>query len=203
MRQANARGIPIRSFTVPMHQVDRAILDGEQTGFVKIHVAQRSDKILGATIVARHAGDMINEITVAMVHGIGLQGLAKVIQGYRPRPRPSTRPPTLQQPALDAIHRRHGAPVVARMSAAVHAGLHRIAQARRPCWVDHTAAPFLGSRSNATRATMPPAGLAFQTDGSQWHPGGDARRAMPAGAPVTASGHPGHQNNRRQPWTLE
>lgn len=82
VRQANERGIPVRSFTVPMHQVDRAILDGEQTGFVKIHVAQRSDKILGATIVARHAGEMINEITLAMVHGIGLNSLAKVIHAY-------------------------------------------------------------------------------------------------------------------------
>ncbi len=82
VRQANERGIPVRSFTVPMHQVDRAILDGEQTGFVKIHVAQRSDKILGATIVARHAGEMINEITLAMVHGIGLNRLSEVIHAY-------------------------------------------------------------------------------------------------------------------------
>lgn len=82
VRQANNRGIPIRTFTVPMHQVDRAILDGEQTGFVKIHVAQHSDKILGATIVARHAGEMINEITLAMVHGIGLNSLSEVIHAY-------------------------------------------------------------------------------------------------------------------------
>lgn len=82
VRQANRLGIPVRSFTVPMHQIDRAILDSEQTGYVKIHVAQHSDRILGATIVARHAGEMINEITLAMVHGIGLNGLAKVIHAY-------------------------------------------------------------------------------------------------------------------------
>ncbi len=82
VRQANERDIPVRSFTIPMHQADRAILDGEQTGFVKIHVAQRSDKILGATIVASHAGEMINEITLAMVHGIGLNSLANVIHAY-------------------------------------------------------------------------------------------------------------------------
>ncbi len=82
VRQANERGIPVRSFTVPMHQIDRAMLDGEQTGFVKIHVAQHSDKILGATIVARHAGEMINEITLAMVNGIGLNRLANVIHAY-------------------------------------------------------------------------------------------------------------------------
>ncbi len=82
VRQANDQGIPVRTFTVPMHEVDRAILDGEQTGFVKIHVAQRSDRILGATIVARHAGEMINEITLAMVAGIGLNTLANVIHAY-------------------------------------------------------------------------------------------------------------------------
>ena len=82
VRQANEQGIPVRTFTVPMHEVDRAILDGEQTGFVKIHVAQRSDRILGATIVASHAGEMINEITLAMVAGIGLNTLANVIHAY-------------------------------------------------------------------------------------------------------------------------
>ncbi|MEO5630167.1 MAG: mercuric reductase [Thermomonas sp.] len=82
VRQANREGIPVRTFTVPMHEVDRAIVDGEQAGFVKIHVAQHSDKILGATIVARHAGEMINEITLAMVNGIGLNRLANVIHAY-------------------------------------------------------------------------------------------------------------------------
>jgi hypothetical protein len=70
------------AFTIPMHDVDRAIADDEQAGFVKIHVRERSDRILGATIVARHAGEMINEITLAMVAGIGLRTLARVIHAY-------------------------------------------------------------------------------------------------------------------------
>ena len=82
VREANEQDMPVRTFTVPMHQVDRAILDDEQTGFVKLHVAQKSDKILGATIVASHAGEMINEITLAMVAGIGLNTLASVIHAY-------------------------------------------------------------------------------------------------------------------------
>ena len=53
----------MKTFTIPMHDVDRAIADGEEEGFVKIHVKERTDRILGATIVARHAGEMINEIT--------------------------------------------------------------------------------------------------------------------------------------------
>ena len=60
-----------------MHEVARAITDGEEVGFVKIHVKEGTDRILGATIVARHAGEMINEITLAMVAGIGLRTLAQ------------------------------------------------------------------------------------------------------------------------------
>ena len=72
----------MKTFTIPLHEVDRAITDGEEEGFVKIHVKEGTDRILGATIVARHAGEMINEITLAMVAGIGLRTLAKVIHAY-------------------------------------------------------------------------------------------------------------------------
>lgn len=82
VRQANERNIPVKTFTVPMHDVIRAITDDEQTGFVKIHVEEGGDRILGATIVARHAGEMINEITLAMVAGIGLRTLSRVIHPY-------------------------------------------------------------------------------------------------------------------------
>ena len=82
VREANRQGIPMKTFTVPMHEIDRAVCDSEQDGFVKIHVREGSDEILGATIVARHAGDMINEITVAMVAGAGLRTLAQVIHAY-------------------------------------------------------------------------------------------------------------------------
>ena len=82
VREARERGIPVKTFTIPMHDVDRAIADDEETGFVKIHVKERTDRILGATIVARHAGEMINEITLAMVAGIGLRTLGRVIHAY-------------------------------------------------------------------------------------------------------------------------
>jgi pyruvate/2-oxoglutarate dehydrogenase complex dihydrolipoamide dehydrogenase (E3) component len=85
VRQANEQGIPVKTFTVPMHEVIRALTDDEETGFVKIHVEEGSDRILGATIVARHAGEMINEITLAMVAGIGLRTLARVIHPYPTR----------------------------------------------------------------------------------------------------------------------
>jgi len=62
--------------------VDRAILDGETEGLVKVHVQERTDKILGATIVARHAGEMLPELTLAMTHGLGLGKIASTIHPY-------------------------------------------------------------------------------------------------------------------------
>lgn len=82
VREANQQGIPVKTYTVLMHEVDRAITDSEEAGFVKIHVREGTDTILGATIVARHAGDMINEITLAMVENIGLRKLAGVMHVY-------------------------------------------------------------------------------------------------------------------------
>jgi pyruvate/2-oxoglutarate dehydrogenase complex dihydrolipoamide dehydrogenase (E3) component len=82
VREANRLGIPVKTFTVPMHEVARAVTDGEDLGFVKITVREGSDCIVGATIVARHAGEMINEISLAMVAGLGLRGLARVIHSY-------------------------------------------------------------------------------------------------------------------------
>ncbi|WP_293146237.1 MULTISPECIES: mercuric reductase [unclassified Microcoleus] len=81
-RELQAQGIDVDTFLIPFDTVDRAIIDGEDEGFVKIHVKKGSDKILGATIVARHAGDMISEITLAMVNNIGLGKIASVIHPY-------------------------------------------------------------------------------------------------------------------------
>jgi pyruvate/2-oxoglutarate dehydrogenase complex dihydrolipoamide dehydrogenase (E3) component len=81
-RDQDFRDFPMKTFTVPMSDVDRAVLDGEPEGFVKIHVRDGTDTILGATIVARHASDMINEISLAMAAGIGLRTLAQVIHCY-------------------------------------------------------------------------------------------------------------------------
>ena len=82
VKEARQQRIPVKTFTIPMHDVDRAIADSEKDGFVKVHVREGSDKILGATIVARHAGEMINSISLAMVAGIGLRELANVVQAY-------------------------------------------------------------------------------------------------------------------------
>jgi len=78
----SANGIELDTYLIPMKRVDRAITDGSDDGFVKIHVRKGSDQILGATIVAEHAGEMISEVTLAMVHGVGLGKISSVIHPY-------------------------------------------------------------------------------------------------------------------------
>ena len=80
--QAQARGLKITTYTQSLSAVDRALLDGETDGMVRVHVRQGTDQIVGATIVAEHAGDMISEITLAMTHKIGLDGIAATIHPY-------------------------------------------------------------------------------------------------------------------------
>ena len=81
-RDAREKGIDVETFTIELSEVDRAVLDGEDEGFLKVHVKKGTDQILGATLVARHAGEMISEITLAMVAGAGLGSLSKTIHPY-------------------------------------------------------------------------------------------------------------------------
>ncbi|MGX7876407.1 hypothetical protein ACVDG5_030310 [Mesorhizobium sp. ORM6] len=80
--EARRNGIPVKTYTVLMHDVARAVMDGEDEGFVKIHVREGSDRILGATVVASHAGEMINAVTLAIRSGMGLHALADVIHPF-------------------------------------------------------------------------------------------------------------------------
>ena len=80
--EAGKAGIATSAFVRRLSEVDRAIADGEEEGFVKVLVRQGTGTILGATIVARHAGEMINEITLAMVGGHSLGTLSGVIHPY-------------------------------------------------------------------------------------------------------------------------
>lgn len=79
---AEAAGPEVTTLTVPLSEVDRAVLDGEDQGFARVHLKKGSDRILGATIVARHAGEMINEFTLAMVSGLGLRAIGSTIHPY-------------------------------------------------------------------------------------------------------------------------
>jgi pyruvate/2-oxoglutarate dehydrogenase complex dihydrolipoamide dehydrogenase (E3) component len=81
-QEAEKKGIEIQTFTIEMSMVDRAILEGDDGGFLKVHVKKGKDQIVGATLVARNAGDMISEISVAMAAGVGLGTIAKTIHPY-------------------------------------------------------------------------------------------------------------------------
>jgi pyruvate/2-oxoglutarate dehydrogenase complex dihydrolipoamide dehydrogenase (E3) component len=107
-RDAAARGLEVDTYTVPMSEVDRAVAEGETEGFVKIHTAKGKDTILGATIVARHAGEMISELTLAMVGGVGLGTVASVIHPY------PTRAEAIRK-AGDAYNRTRLTPTAAKL----------------------------------------------------------------------------------------
>ena len=105
---ARQQGIDIHTFRRDFGEVDRAIAEGQEEGFVKVHVEDGTDKILGATIVAEHAGEMISEITTAMVGRLGLRTLGSVIHPY------PTQAEAIKHVA-DACNRRRLSPRIARL----------------------------------------------------------------------------------------
>ncbi|YAF94757.1 MAG: mercuric reductase [Nodularia sp. CChRGM 3473] len=80
--EAQKLGISVSTIKIPFSSVDRAIADGEESGFLKIHHKKGSDEIVGATIVASHGGEIISEVTTAIVNKIGLSKLSGVIHPY-------------------------------------------------------------------------------------------------------------------------
>ena len=80
--EAKTKGVEIDTFVVDMKDVDRAVLDGEDKGFAKVHVKQGTDQLVGATIVSAHAGDLISELTLAIKTGTGLRAIADTIYPY-------------------------------------------------------------------------------------------------------------------------
>lgn len=80
--ESQQRGLSARAFTQSFATLDRALTDGATKGFVKILTPADSDRIIGATIVGPHAGELISEISVAMAGNIGLGRLASVIHPY-------------------------------------------------------------------------------------------------------------------------
>jgi pyruvate/2-oxoglutarate dehydrogenase complex dihydrolipoamide dehydrogenase (E3) component len=72
----------VDTLTVGLAETDRARLDGETAGFLRVHLEKGKDTILGATLVAPHAGDVISQVTQAMTAGIGLGKLGEVIFPY-------------------------------------------------------------------------------------------------------------------------
>jgi pyruvate/2-oxoglutarate dehydrogenase complex dihydrolipoamide dehydrogenase (E3) component len=106
--EAEAAGMRVDTFTQSIAATDRGRADGDEDGFVKVHVKRGNDRILGATIVARHAGELISEITVAMAGGVGLRQLATVIHPY------PTQAEAIKKVA-DAYNRTRLTPTVSRL----------------------------------------------------------------------------------------
>jgi pyruvate/2-oxoglutarate dehydrogenase complex dihydrolipoamide dehydrogenase (E3) component len=79
---ARARSIDIDSVMVSLEHVDRAILDNEEEGFLRLLLKRNGDQILGATLVAEHAGEMIAEVALAMTSGLGLSAIGSTIHPY-------------------------------------------------------------------------------------------------------------------------
>jgi pyruvate/2-oxoglutarate dehydrogenase complex dihydrolipoamide dehydrogenase (E3) component len=80
--EAHQRGIPTTALEQTFQHVDRALLDGESEGFIRVLLRRGTDRILGATIVADHAGDLISSIGLAMTNGLGLKSVAKTVFPY-------------------------------------------------------------------------------------------------------------------------
>jgi pyruvate/2-oxoglutarate dehydrogenase complex dihydrolipoamide dehydrogenase (E3) component len=106
-KDAQEQGIATDTIAVELGKIDRAILDGED-GLLKVLLRKGSDQILGATLVSRHAGETISELTTAITHGIGLRKLASVIHPY------PTQAEVIKR-AADAYNRTRLTPVVKKL----------------------------------------------------------------------------------------
>jgi pyruvate/2-oxoglutarate dehydrogenase complex dihydrolipoamide dehydrogenase (E3) component/uncharacterized membrane protein YdjX (TVP38/TMEM64 family) len=109
-RDAADRGIATSTITVPMHDVDRAVLDGDEEGFLRVHLREGTDKLVGATLVAARAGDMISELTLAMAAGAGLGTIAGAVHPYPTQAE-------VMKKAADAYNRTRLTPLVKKVFA--------------------------------------------------------------------------------------
>lgn len=79
---AKQKGIETETVTIPLSDVDRSVLENSEEGFLRLHVEKGKDRVLGATLVADHAGDMLGELSLAVTHKIGLSRIAGTIHAY-------------------------------------------------------------------------------------------------------------------------
>jgi pyruvate/2-oxoglutarate dehydrogenase complex dihydrolipoamide dehydrogenase (E3) component len=115
--EASARGASVVTLTVALDTLDRAVLDGDTVGFARAHVEARTGRLLGATVMARHAGDVIGEFSLATTAGLTMEALSRTVHPY----------PTIGEVASklgDAWMRRKLTPGARRLLAAV-IGLRR------------------------------------------------------------------------------
>jgi len=81
-KDARAAGFDVATITESLGHVDRAVLDGESQGLARVHYDKKTGRILGGTIVARHAGEMLGELTLAMTAKQSMSVLSSTIHSY-------------------------------------------------------------------------------------------------------------------------
>jgi pyruvate/2-oxoglutarate dehydrogenase complex dihydrolipoamide dehydrogenase (E3) component len=81
-RDAKQAGIEIDTYQVSIAEANRAVTDGQEQGLVKVHVKKGGDEIVGATVVAAHAGDLVTQFTIAIQHKVGLGAFSNIIYPY-------------------------------------------------------------------------------------------------------------------------
>jgi pyruvate/2-oxoglutarate dehydrogenase complex dihydrolipoamide dehydrogenase (E3) component len=112
--EARAHGIAYEIVRYDLRELDRAIVDGAGEGFLRVLTPPGKDRIIGATIVGAHAGELLAEFALAMRHGIGLKGLLKTVHAY----------PTYAEAnryVAGTWRRVHASPVMLRLLARFHA----------------------------------------------------------------------------------
>ena len=113
-QEAEQKGIAVEVTRYDIDDLDRAIADGTDHGFVKVLTVPGKDKILGVTIVGEHAGDLLAEFVLAMKHGLGLNKILGTIHTY----------PTLSEAnkyVAGEWRRAHTNPVIMKWLACYHA----------------------------------------------------------------------------------
>lgn len=81
-QEAKGRGVPYEVTTYALDDLDRAIADEAAEGVVKVLTVPGKDRVLGATIVGEHAGELLTEFILAMRHGLGLNKILGTIHVY-------------------------------------------------------------------------------------------------------------------------
>lgn len=81
-QEAQARNIAYEISTYRLDDLDRALIDGEAHGFVKVLTVPGRDQILGATVVGPQAGELLAEYVLAMKHGLGLNKILGTLHSY-------------------------------------------------------------------------------------------------------------------------
>ncbi|MCB1055578.1 MAG: FAD-containing oxidoreductase, partial [Acidobacteria bacterium] len=81
-RRIREQGLEMETLTLPLDRVDRPILDGATRGFLRLHLDPGSDRIVGATVVAEDAGEIIATLALAITHGLGLSALGATVLPY-------------------------------------------------------------------------------------------------------------------------